>query len=277
LAVHWGGGPRYDLPYCQRTFPEVLKQVGNDYAQVAMMTMIDEQDRRGEWMEQSLKELRRYQEKGYVGYIGGSAHDPEQAIRAVNSGLLDVLMFGFNLTTHDRTSHQALLQACVDKDVGIVVMKPFSGGTLLNIDGKPTSITPTQCLAYVLSLPISTTVPGAKNADQMRAALAYCTMRDTERDFGPAIEKMYHDLQGHCVYCNHCLPCPEQIDIASVLTVTDWATWGVSDELRAWYASFSVKASACIECGNCEERCPFGVDVITRMRKAVELFEAKAA
>jgi predicted aldo/keto reductase-like oxidoreductase len=40
-----------------------------------------------------------------------------------------------------------------------------------------------------------------------------------------------------------------------------------------WYSEFPVGASACIECGECVERCPFDVDVIARMRSAVELFE----
>ena len=29
---------------------------------------------------------------------------------------------------------------------------------------------------------------------------------------------------------------------------------------------------ACIACGGCESRCPFGVSVIERMKKAAELF-----
>jgi predicted aldo/keto reductase-like oxidoreductase len=41
-----------------------------------------------------------------------------------------------------------------------------------------------------------------------------------------------------------------------------------------WYSGFPVQASACTECNVCVERCPFEVDVIAKMRQAVELFEA---
>ncbi len=107
----------------------------------------------------------------------------------------------------------------------------------------------------------------------MHAALAYCTASDEERDYRPALANMYHDLEGHCVYCNHCLPCPEHIDVATAIMLVDWATWGVSDELKEWHASLKAKPSDCIECGQCIERCPFGVHVIAKMHHGVALFE----
>jgi predicted aldo/keto reductase-like oxidoreductase len=199
------------------------------------------------------------------------------ATKLVHSGLLDVFMFGVNLTTHDREQHQDLYRACQEQGVGLVAMKPYFGGTLLTIDGKATSLTPVQCLSYVLSQPVSTTVPGVRSAAEMRAALAYCTASESERDHRPALEQMYHDLEGHCVYCNHCLPCPQEINIATAMTIIDWATWSVNDELREWYASLKAKPSDCIECGQCVERCPFDVDIIAKMRHGAALFEGQAA
>jgi len=43
-------------------------------------------------------------------------------------------------------------------------------------------------------------------------------------------------------------------------------------EVRASYAELESDASDCIACGQCSERCPFGVDVIAKMREAVDLF-----
>jgi len=254
LAAHWGGGPRYDLEYCRRTFPEVLSRVGNDYVEVAMMTMIDEEDRRGAWLDASLADLRRYQAQGHVGWIGGSAHDLEQAIALVQSGRIDVLMFPLNLTMHVVEAVGALYEACAAQGVGLVAMKPYAGGLLLNVDGQPTSIRPEQCLSYVLSLPVSTAVPGVRNADHMRAALRYCAAREPERD-------------------HHCFPCPADIPIDTAIMIVDWAKMGVSDELRGWYAALPAKGSDCIQCGDCMARCPFGVDVIAKMERAVALFE----
>jgi predicted aldo/keto reductase-like oxidoreductase len=273
LAAHWGIGYRYDLPYCRETFPEALAQVGNDYIDVAMMTMVGESGRQDEWLEESLKELTRYREKGLIGCIGGSAHDVSAAIKLVESGVLDVLMFTVNLTQHGDPQHQALYKACTEHDVGLIAMKPYSAGLLLKVEGKPTTITPVQCLSYALSQPVSTVVPGVKNADEMLAALSYCAASNEERAYQPALANIHSELAGHCVYCNHCLPCEEGINITSIISIDNWAKWGVQDWLVDMYAALPVKPSACIGQGDCMERCAFDVDIVGKMRHVVAVFE----
>jgi predicted aldo/keto reductase-like oxidoreductase len=276
LGAHWGSGPRFDLDYCQRTFDNILSCVGNDHVEVAMMTMVDEEDRWDGWLHASLEQLHRYQERGRVGYIGGSAHDTSMAVKAVNSGLLDVLMFPVNIVGHSEEKDRELYQACVDQDVGLVAMKPYHGGTLLSIGGRPSGIRPVQCLAYVLSLPVSTAVPGPKNVQELRATLHYLEATDEEKEFGPVVANLYDYLQGQCVYCHHCLPCPEDIQIGWLIWLLDYARDGVTDDLMGWYASHQAKASDCTECGVCLERCPFDVDILAKMQEAVEVFEASA-
>jgi len=277
LAVHWGGGSRYDLDYCQRTFDNMLSCVGNDHVEVAMMTMIDDGDRRGqEWREASLEHLRRYQNQGRVDLIGGSAHDAVLAREAVSSGLLDVLMFPVNMLGHDE-QNQLLVQACVDHDVSLVAMKPYHGGTLLSVSGQPSGITPAQCLHYVFSLPVSTAVPGPRNLQEWQETLRYQDASDEEKDYRPLLGALHNRLAGQCVYCHHCLPCPEDIEVGWVMWYVDQARGGDLDQLREWYAGRPVKASACVECGDCLERCPFDVDIMAKIKEAVELFETAPA
>ena len=57
----------------------------------------------------------------------------------------------------------------------------------------------------------------------------------------------------------------------------DQARGGDLEQLGEWYSGFSVKASACVECGVCLERCPFDVDIMAKIQEAVELFETAAA
>jgi hypothetical protein len=49
------------------------------------------------------------------------------------------------------------------------------------------------------------------------------------------------------------------------------------EQIKEWYAGFAVKASACVECGVCVERCPFEVEIIAKMREAAPVFEEPAA
>jgi predicted aldo/keto reductase-like oxidoreductase len=278
LAAHWGSGPRYDLEYCQRTFANMLSSVGNDRVEVAMMTMIDDGERKGSsWREASLEKLRRYQEQGRVGLVGGSAHDPAIAREAVRSGLLDVLMFPINMLGYDDEPTNKLIQACVDHGVSLVAMKPYHGGTLFWANGQPTGITPEQCLQYVFSLPVSTAVPGPKNLEEWQATLRVAQASDEEKDFRPVLGSLHDRLAGQCVYCHHCLPCPEEIEIGWVIWHVDHVPGGDLEQMREWYSGFPVKASACVECGICLERCPFDVDIMAKLEQAVALFETPAA
>ena len=42
--------------------------------------------------------------------------------------------------------------------------------------------------------------------------------------------------------------------------------------IKAAYAALPVKASDCIECAACMERCPFGVDITGKMQEAARVF-----
>jgi len=277
LAAHWGSGGDQGVEHCRRCFDDLLAEIGNGYAEIALLTMVDSQDKWDGWARESLALLKGYKERGQIGHIGLSSHEVPIALKAVNSGQIDMLMFPVNLIAHGEEGDSALHVACVAQRVGLVAMKVYFGGTLLFLDGKPTPITPAQCLAYVLSLPVASAVPGAKTADEMRRTLHYCEATDEEKDYRPALANVHQVLEGHCVYCRHCLPCPVEIPIDWLILLTDWAKSGVTDELRSGYAGASVKASACIECGDCLVRCPFKVDVVAKMHTAVQLFEVAAA
>jgi len=273
LACHWGIGYRYDLDDCRKTFPDALARVGDDFVDVAMMTMVGEPGRTGAWLDASLEELERYKRDGRIGAIAASVHDVGVAIDLAGSGAVDALMFAVNMTQHDDERQQTLYRTCQDAGVGLIAMKPYSAGLLLRVDGAPTSITPLQCLDYVLAQPVSTVVPGVKNADEMRAALRYHAVDDGERDHRPVLPRVHRELAGHCVHCRQCMPCPQGIDITAMIAMVNWARGGVQDWLVGMYEGQRVKASACDGQGACTEACAFDVDVVGVMRRAVELFE----
>ena len=217
-----------------------------------------------------------------VGFIGISNHNVDVARAAVESGLVDVLMFPVNLYQHHEDPARAgLLDTCAEHQVGVVAMKPFYGGRLLTAVGRPTGITPAQCLHFVLSQPVVTAVPGARNVDEMRQALRYVDAAVEERRSTPLPEELTDWLRGQCVRCEHCLPCPQEIHIPMVIYCLDYVEFysgsRASEEYnRELYAALEVKASACIECGVCLERCPFDVDIMSKISRAVEVFETGA-
>ncbi len=81
-------------------------------------------------------------------------------------------------------------------------------------------------------------------------------------------------MSAQCKYCNACLPCPEDIDIAAVTNLLDRARASdqIPEQVKSSYDALKVKAKNCVMCGRCERKCPFGVKVRDNMRAAERLF-----
>jgi len=282
LCLHWGFVYHEPVDRCQHCFDQALGRLGNDYAEIAMLTMVDTESLWQNWAVHGIERLDRYRREGRVSFIGLSNHNLAVARMAVESGLIDVLMFPVNLYLHpDDQEAAALMDTCAEHQVGVVAMKPYYGGVLLQREGSPTGITPAQCLHYVLSQPVATTVPGPRNADQMRQALSYLMASTEEKRATPLHDELKHWLRGQCVRCKHCLPCPEDIPIPSVIYYLNYVEYyGLTPFHQKFnreaYLSLPAKGSDCIECEVCLERCPFDVDIIAKMHRAAEVFETTA-
>jgi predicted aldo/keto reductase-like oxidoreductase len=279
---------------CERFFLGLLSSLGTEYVDILFLHNFnsvrdwDKVTKPGGVMDLAC----RLREEGKARFLGISAHYVEVVKKAVESGQIDVVMFPINLLGHVMPGRKELQNLCTTRGVGLVAVKPFGGGKLLTQKGTfrvpkyqtggesykariTSEMTPAQCLSYVLAqVGVCTTVPGVKNTAELAAALHTLDATEAERDFSRLVTSFGRYEEGECVYCNHCLPCPAVIDIAQIHRVADAAQYGISEELRMAYDALPVKASACTECGACTERCPFGVDVIRRMRQAVELFES---
>jgi predicted aldo/keto reductase-like oxidoreductase len=278
------------LRKCRQFFDDFLTRYGTDYVDVLFLHNCDTQkDFDKVFAPNGLLGLAlELQQRGVVRYLGFSGHTPATAQQAVESGEIDVLMYPIGLAGHAAPGKKELFSTCVARNVGLVAMKPYGGGKLLHQSGaisvnrylsgggtyevkKTVRITPVKCLSYTLSQAgVSTVVPGCSNLEHLADALAYCTATEEERDFSEIVIDFQQYVEGECVYCNHCLPCPSSIDIGQTIRLFELAQQGA--DVRSVYEAMSANASDCIQCGACEERCPFGVQVIDKMTQAAELF-----
>ena len=261
-----------DVQECEELFHDVLSRLRTDHVDVLHLSNVDTaKDYKQIVSPGGILELALgLKQEGKVRCISLSGHTPKIALRAVKSGPLDVLMHPVGIA-EDAAAKAELLHTCANLGIALVAMKPFAGGEIFQRE-KP--ISPVKCISYSLSQPgVSTALMGVKSVEELEANLAFLDATDEEKDFVSVIGDFQQGLEGTCVYCNHCLPCPSEIDIASIIRLLVAAQYAISDQLRADYDVLPVKASDCIECGECMERCPFGVDVIVRMEQAVELFE----
>ena len=279
---------------CETFFDAHLSQLNTDHVDILLLHNFNSLN---EWTQIAkpggvLELAQRLRTEGKARAIGISGHLPDVVIQAIDSGLVDVVMFPINLFNHALPGRKGLLDLCLQHDVGVVAMKPFGGGRLLTRRGTyrvpkfqsgdeafkvkiTTEITPIKCLSYVLAqVGVSLALTGVKNNAELAAALEVLETTEAERDFSSLLAQFGRYVDGECTYCNHCLPCPMVIDIGQINRLLDLAQFGLTAGLRTAYSALPTKASACTECGACSKRCPFGVDVVPRLRQAITVFEA---
>jgi predicted aldo/keto reductase-like oxidoreductase len=158
-------------------------------------------------------------------------------------------------------------------------MKTLGAGKLLSPQHSPfgKALTPAQCIHYALTRPaVVSVLLGCSTPEQVLESASYLKKTDAEKDYSEIIRAYQGDFKGKCVYCNHCLPCPSEINIADVNKYLDIALLDektIPPSVKSHYRGLDHKASECIACGNCEKKCPFSVSVMANMKKAVSLLE----
>jgi predicted aldo/keto reductase-like oxidoreductase len=170
-----------------------------------------------------------------------------------------------------------LYRLCEQKEVAITVMKGLGAGKLLSPEFTPfrEPLSVTQCIHYALTRPaVASVLLGCSTKEQVLESMQYLNASEEEKDYSQIIKDYQGNMKGSCVYCNHCLPCPAQIDIASVNKYLDIALLdekNIPPSIKGHYSALKHKAGECTSCANCEERCPFSVPIIKIMQKAAQL------
>lgn len=295
-----------DIDECVRDFEDLLKRLDTDYIDVGFIHFVDNET---DWDTLVKSEMMKYalslKEKGVIRAIGLSSHNPVTAKKAVETGLIDVLMFSLNpaydLVPKDadmtevftevlegkeqnftgftlEPARSELYRACEKNGVAIVVMKALAMGTLLSQQRSPlgVALTQAQCISYALERPaVATVALGMQRKSDIEEAGRYYDLSEKERDHVQVLSALsMFGGEGLCMYCNHCLPCPSKIDIASVNKYLDLVQLDKipAASVREHYFALENTAKDCVVCSACEERCPFNVKVTERMKKAEQVF-----
>ena len=290
-----------DIGEVRTAFEDLLQRLKTDYVDIGMIHYVDSPDT---WREIADGDVMRYaleqKRAGRIRSIGLSSHNPAASLAAVESGLVDVLMFSVNpcydllpgtencedlwadesyageLVNMD-PERERLYETCQRLGVGITVMKAFGGGDLLTTDSPAgMALTASQCIHYALTRPaVATVFSGVRSLDDLRVTLEYESATPKQRDYAAALAAFPRiSWKGHCMYCGHCAPCPKNIDVASVTKFLNLcrAQGAVPETVREHYAALKSHAGDCIGCGQCETRCPFGVEIRSNMQEALHVF-----
>lgn len=212
----------------------------------------------------ALEALKEAKAAGKIRHIGLTAHSAAVFARALELDWVETIMFPYNIVENQG---EELIRKCGEKNVGFVCMKPLAGGAIEDA---------TLALRYVCSNPdVTVVIPGMAEARELEENVKACEnsmpLTKEEEEKLEAVRKQLGT--NFCRRCNYCAPCTVGINIPSVFLFAGYLErYDLGDWARDRYQSLSVKASACMECGECETRCPYHLPIREMLKKCAAEF-----
>lgn len=278
----------YTDDQCWNLLETALKKLNTDYIDFYLTHSL-----RWESYLQHNKQFLKFTQKAIdqklIRYIGFSVHDsPENMKKIINTGEFAAMTVQYNILY--RESEEAIALAN-EKGMGVVVMGPVGGGTF----GKPgeqltqwmdarNESTASLALRFVLSNPnVDVAISGMSTLQHVVENI------NTVSNFVPLsnqdLEKLDQIIQSrkkllnlYCTGCRYCMPCPHGVNIPGNFYWYNAANvYGVMKKAEEKYFAMKAeeKASACVECGQCEEKCPQKIPIREKLKEVKKFFEKK--
>lgn len=212
----------------------------------------------------ALEALKEAKAAGKIGHIGLTAHSAEVFKKALEQDWVETIMFPYNIV---ETQGEELIRKCAEKGIGFIAMKPLAGGAIEDA---------TLALRFICANPdVTVVIPGMfdlKELDQNMAAVEDVSPLNEEEI--RKMEEIRKQLGNNfCRRCNYCAPCSVGINIPGVFLMQGYLDrYGLGDWAKSRYEAMPVKASACVECGACESRCPYDLPIRKMLKDAAQKF-----
>jgi len=201
----------------------------------------------------ALEGLRKAREEGLIGYIGITSHSLDVLDHCLEDGFFDTIMVCFSFL--EPLAREKIIPKALEKNVGIIAMKPFSGGFIENA---------TLALKYALSQDGIVVIAGVEQKDlfdeNWRVFQDGQGLTEEEKKEIEEIRKRYEKV--FCRRCDYCQPCSEDIPIQMVLGIRSMVKRmgrGIIENGR--HREGVDKARNCTGCEVCVERCPYQLPI----------------
>ncbi|MDR2606865.1 MAG: aldo/keto reductase [Treponema sp.] len=241
-----------------------------------------------------LDRAKKLKEQGLIRHISFSFHDrdagdkePDNFIEILKrgEGVLESLLVQYNLLDRNKEPGIALAH---EMGLGTAVMGPVGGGRLgapsdvikALLPGKVQSSAEVALRFVLANRNVDVALSGVSTIAQLEEN---AVITDNTNPLSPAelsqIEGMMKEnerLAGlYCTGCKYCMPCPQDINIPEVFTIMNYhRIYKITDFARQEYASIGKvpwknfkDASACVECGLCEQKCPQSLPIREQLKE----------
>lgn len=197
--------------------------------------------------------LLKAKEQGLIGHIGITSHSLDLLDKVLDDGLFETIMVCLSFL--EPAAKDRILPKAREKNVGVIAMKPFSGGVIE---------APEIALKWVLSFPDVLVIAGVEYKELIdqnwNAFLGEYAMSEADELRMKEISGKFD--KNFCRRCDYCQPCPEEIPIQFVLGMRSMVKRAGNALLETPMGKNMLeKAVNCTECGDCMERCPYGLPI----------------
>jgi predicted aldo/keto reductase-like oxidoreductase len=201
----------------------------------------------------ALEGLIRAKEEGLIGHIGITSHSLDLLDRILEDGLFETIMVCFSFL--EAKAQERIIPKALRKNVGVIAMKPFSGGVIENA---------VLALRYVLSQPGIAVIAGVEKKglfDENWAIFQGGRQLDDGEKTAINEIRSRHE-KAFCHRCDYCQPCTEGIPIQHILGIRSMVRrMGERILVEGWLVKAIEKARHCTECGECMTRCPYKLPI----------------
>lgn len=249
---------------------ESLKHLNTDYIDLWQFHGINTFEAYQDVIKPSgfLEKARKALKSGEIQHIGFSSHSLEVALKVVTSGYFETIQFPFNFISNEAADQ--LVSLAREHDVGFIAMKPFAGGRIRDA---------ALAIKYLLQYNVIPD-PGVEKMEEIEEIVGIVNgsweLTHQEQEEIATIRAQVGTR--FCRQCEYCMPCPQGVHICGVLYLQIlWELWP-PDWFFSWqYVKNAVEsAENCIQCGECEEKCPYNLSIREMIVENINFYEGVA-
>ena len=211
--------------------------------------------------------LQRARDEGLIDHIGLTSHSLDVLERVLGENRVEVIMTCYSFLEPEAANK--VLPLARAKDVGVLTMKPFSGGVISEAG---------PALRFVLSTPDIVPIPGSETVE--RARQNWKVFQEglpdhklTEEDQARIKQVRQEFNRQFCRRCDYCQPCSQNINIQMAMGLPAVIKRFPHEEV-GWIKDVIEKARNCTECGDCLPRCPYQLPIPELIKKNLEWFDS---